>query len=172
MCMHAAHVLLRQTRGRPWKTKQGERGCCVLQNRVSQKVQERQKGQGGTRQVKLPKQRLELFCFCLESNSKTKRDIGSLLWAKQTFTNPPATTKSINLYILLWLIRVTRATNSCWLLEVVVERLDFFVYFFLLFSLSGFYFTIWGRCLFKKKWKTHKAIWWKQVVSTELLFES
>lgn len=69
------------------------------------------------------------------------------------FTNPSATTKSINPYILLWLIRVQRARNSWRLVETFVEKIGFFlfVYLFSYFFLSGFYFTARGSYLLKKE---------------------
>lgn len=77
------------------------------------------------------------------------------------FTNPSATTKSINPYILLWFIRVERATRGWWLVEVFVEKMGFFCLFVFLFFLSGFCFTAWGRYLFQKKWKPHKMYFGK-----------
>lgn len=105
--------------------------------------------------LKFPNKGLNYFVSVLESKGKTKRAMESLHWARNMFTNHPATTKSINLHISPWLTRITETTNSCGFLKVFVERLFTFFFFlklfFFFFSFSGFGFNMWGMCLFKKR---------------------
>lgn len=109
--------------------------------------------------LNFPNKGWSYFVSGLERNGKTKRDTESLLWAKKMFTNPPATTKSINLYILLWLIRVTRATNSCWLLEVFVERLGVFFCLFFFFFLFLDFISLYEEGVYLRRNENHTELY-------------